>query len=80
MLWSSDSLKSYLYRGQSFVEGYFDIYRTGTNNRPFYRYRSHIELIGFKEYNGMPGGMRTIQYTCISIYVRFSGQFFLKFS
>ena len=28
----------------------------------------------------MPRGMRAIQYTCISIYVRFSGQFFFKFS
>ena len=25
-------------------------------NRPFYRYAGHIELIGFKEDNGMPKG------------------------
>ena len=29
---------------------------------------------------GCPGCMRTISYTCISIYARFSGQFFSKFS
>ena len=50
------------------------------SNRPFYRYGGHIEFIRFKEYYGMPRGMRAIQYTCISIYVRFSGQFFFKFS
>ena len=49
-------------------------------NRPFYRYGGHIELIGFKEYYGMPGGMSTISYTCISIYARFLGEFFLTFS
>ena len=49
--------------------------------RPFYRYGGHIELTGFKEYYGMPRGHEeTIQYTCISIYARFSGQFFFKFS
>ena len=26
------------------------------HNRPFYRYDGHIELIGFKEYYGMPRG------------------------
>ena len=26
------------------------------SNRPFYRYGGHIELIGFKEYYGMPRG------------------------
>ena len=26
------------------------------SNRPFYRYGGHIELLGFKEYYGMPGG------------------------
>ena len=40
------------------------------NNRPFYRYGGHIELIGFKEYYGIPR----------SIYARYSGQFFFKFS
>ena len=29
---------------------------------------------------GCPGGMSTIRYTRISIYARFSGQFFFKFS
>ena len=29
---------------------------------------------------GCPGGWSTIRYTCISIYVCFAGQFFLKFS
>ena len=27
-----------------------------SDNRPFYRYGDHIELIRFKEYYGMPGG------------------------
>ena len=27
-----------------------------TANRPFYRYGGHIELIGFKEYYGVPRG------------------------
>ena len=50
-------------------------------NRPFYRYGGHIELIGFKEYYGMPrGGMSTIRFTRISIYARFSSHFFFKFS
>ena len=25
-------------------------------NRPFYRYSGHVELTGFKEHYGMPGG------------------------
>ena len=56
------------------------------SNRPFYRYGGHIELLGFKEYYGMPGGRRggegmsTIRCTRTSIYARFSGQFFFKFS
>ena len=39
------------------------------DNRPFYRYGLHIELIRFKEYYGMPrglgggGDMSTIGYT-----------------
>ena len=58
------------------MEGYFDIYRTGTNNRPFYRYSSHIELIGFKEYYGMPRG-HVDDPVYLHQYLR--GQFFFKF-
>ena len=44
------------------------------NNMPFYRYGGHIELIGFKEYYGMPRGMSTFR-----LYFRaLSGTFFLK--
>ena len=46
------------------------------NNRPFYRYCSHIELIGLKEYYWM----NTIRYTRNSIYAHFSAQFFFNFS
>ena len=49
-------------------------------NTPLYRYGGHIELMGLRSIMGYPGGMRTIQYTCISIYARFPGQFFFKFS
>ena len=57
------------------------------SNRPFYRYGGHIELFGFEEYYGMPRGeggggkgMSTIRCTRTSIYARFSGKFFFKFS
>ena len=50
------------------------------NNRPFYRYDGHFELIGFKERYGMPRGHELIRYTRISLYARYSGQFFFKFS
>ena len=42
-------------------------------NRPFYRYDGHIELIA-------QWGISTIRYTRISIFARFSSQFFFKFS
>ena len=51
------------------------------DNRPFYRYGSHIELIKFKEYYGMPGGgYEHDPIYSLSSYARFSGQFFFKFS
>ena len=55
------------------------------DNRPFYRYGSHIELIKFKEYYGMPRGEGGRGYEhdpiySLSSYARFSGQFFFKFS
>ena len=51
-------------------------------NRPFYRYGGHVELIRFKEYYGMPGGRGYEHYPLysLSIYPRFSGQFFFTFS
>ena len=49
-------------------------------NRPFYRYGGHIELIRFKEYYGMPRGHEHDPIYSLSIYARFSGQFFSKFS
>ena len=49
-------------------------------NRPFYRYGGHIELIRFKEYYGMSRGHDRDPIYSLSIYARFSGQFFSKFS
>ena len=49
-------------------------------NRHFYRYRGHTELIRFKEYYGMPRGHEHDPIYSLSIYARFSGQFFFKFS
>ena len=49
-------------------------------NRPFYRYGGHIELIRFKEYYGMSRGHECDPIYSPSIYARFSGQFFSKFS
>ena len=49
-------------------------------NRPFYRHGGHIELIRFKEYYGMPRGHGHDPIYSLSIYARFSGQFFFKFS
>ena len=49
--------------------------RCWITNRPFYQYGGHIELrLDLRSIMGCPGGMRTIRYTCISIYARFSGQ------
>ena len=53
---------------------------TFSHNRPFYRYGGHIELIRFKEYYGMPRGYEHDPIYSLSIYARFSGQFFFKFS
>ena len=45
------------------------------SNRPFYLYGGYIEIIRFKEYYGMPGGMCTIRYTR-SVFTRvFRGNF-----
>ena len=49
-------------------------------NRPFYRYGGHIELIRFKENYGMSRGHDRDPIYSLSIYARFSGQFFSKFS
>ena len=50
------------------------------SSRPFYRYGGHVELIRFKEYYGMPRGHEHDPIYSLSIYARFSGQFFFKFS
>ena len=43
-------------------------------NRPFYRYGGHIELIRFKEYYRMPRGMSTFRLYFRALF----GTFFLK--
>ena len=44
-------------------------------------FTSHVEFIRFKEYCGMPRGpWAPLDIYSLSIYVRFSRQFFLKFS
>ena len=48
--------------------------------RPFYRYGSHIESIRLREYYGTPKRHKHDPIYSISIYARFSGQFFFKFS
>ena len=53
--------------------------RAVLTNRPFYRYGGHIEFIRFKEYFGMPRGHGHDPIYSLSIYARFSGQFFLSF-
>ena len=49
-------------------------------NRPFYRYGGHIEFITFKEYYGIPSMHEHDPIFSLSIYARFSNQFFFKFS
>ena len=50
-------------------------------NRPFHRHGGHIELIGFKEYYGMPRGAWARSHILASVSTRaFRGQFFFKFS
>ena len=49
-------------------------------NIPFYRYCCHIELTRFKMCHGMPRGREHDPICSLSIYARFSGQFFFKFS
>jgi len=56
-----------------------DSHNTISYNRPFYRHGGHIELIRFKEYYGMPRGHEHNPIYSLSIYARFSGQFFSKF-
>ena len=41
---------------------------TSRNNRPFYRYGGHIELIRFKEYYGMPRGHEHISFVFSSAF------------
>ena len=43
-------------------------------NRPFYRYGGHIELIRFKEYYRMPRDMSTFRLYFRALF----GTFFLK--
>ena len=38
-------------------------------NRPFYRYGSHIELLRFKEYYGLPIGHEYHQFTRLVLEV-----------
>ena len=38
------------------------------DNRPFYRYGSHIELIGFKEYYRMPRGHEHMSFVFSSAF------------
>ena len=38
------------------VMRYLTTFSHSETNRPFYRYGGHVELIGFKEYYGMPRG------------------------
>ena len=47
---------------------------------PFHLYGGHTELIRFKEYDGMPRGHEHDPIYSLSIYARFSGQFFFTFS
>ena len=49
-------------------------------NKPFYLYGGHIEFIRFKEYYGMSRGHEHDPIYSLSIYARFPGQFFFKFS
>ena len=51
----------------------------GETNRSFYGCGGHIELIRFKEYYGMSRGHERDPIYSLSIYARFSGQFFSKF-
>ena len=45
---------------------------------PFYRYGTHIQLIRFKEYYGLPREHEHDPIYSLSTYARFSGQFFLS--
>ena len=58
----------------------YDVDGSEKRNRPFYRYGSHIELIRFEEYYGMPRGHEHDPIYSLSIYALFSGQFSFKFS
>ena len=50
-------------------------------NRPFYRYGGHMELIGFKEYYGMPRGYEhDPEYSRQYVRGLFGPIFFFKFS
>ena len=49
-------------------------------NRSFYQCGGHIELIRFKEYYGMSRGNERDPIYSLSIYARFSGAIFSKFS
>ena len=51
-----------------------------SDNRPFYRYGDHIELMRFKEYYGMPRGHEQDLINSLTIYAPFSGHFFFTFS
>ena len=49
-------------------------------NGPLYRYGGHIELIRFNQIYGIPRGHERDPIYSLSIYARFPGQFFFKFS
>ena len=51
-----------------------------SDNRPFYQYGDHIELMRFKEYYGMPRGHEQDLIYSLTIYAPFSGHFFFTFS
>ena len=47
------------------------LHRKLGQNRPFYRYRGHIELIQFKEYYRMPRGHEHISFVFSSAFREF---------
>ena len=51
-----------------------------SDNRPFYQYGDHIELMRFKEYYGIPREHVQDLIYSLTIYAPFSGHFFFTFS
>ena len=48
------------------------------NNRPFYQYGGHIELIRFKEYYRMPRGHEQISFVFRALFGTFFRKVFLE--